>query len=262
IDYSLDTVRGWGLAAGSDEMLERGAVSIRDDARNLTSDTHLGFDFETGPVKHEFVTGFDYLWQNADYKFGSGNVADLNVYNPVYGSPVGAINFFKQEDQTLRQAGLYVQDQIRWNNVGLVLGLRADQAETDTLNKVTGSRTKTDDFALTGRVGLMYHFDNGVSPYVSYSTAFEPQVGTASTGEAFVPTESEQIEIGLKYQPAGTNHLLTFALFDITQDNVVVNDPVNYEAYQVGRVGVRGAEVEGKFAIDNGFEVMASYTYL
>ena len=49
-------------------------------------------------------------------------------------------------------------------------------------------------------------FDNGVAPYVSYSTSFEPVVGlfrVGSNGSAFQPTTGEGKEVGVKYQPFG-----------------------------------------------------------
>ncbi|MBF3145382.1 TonB-dependent receptor, partial [Pseudomonas aeruginosa] len=54
--------------------------------------------------------------------------------------------------------------------------------------------------AFTGRAGLSYVFDNGIAPYVSYATAFAPQVGLDVSGSPFRPTTGEQKEIGIKYQ--------------------------------------------------------------
>ncbi len=49
---------------------------------------------------------------------------------------------------------------------------------------------------------------------------FSPNAGVnQATGNPFEPTESDQQEIGIKYQLPNSNTLLTAALFNINQDN-------------------------------------------
>ena len=55
----------------------------------------------------------------------------------------------------------------------------------------------------SGRAGLNYLFDNGVAPYISHATSFDPVLGNDFSGSPFVPTEARQSEIGIKYHPPG-----------------------------------------------------------
>lgn len=57
--------------------------------------------------------------------------------------------------------------------------------------------------------------------------------------------------------------LLTAAVFDITQDNVLRTDP-NSMAFQAatGQVESKGVELEAKLALKQGFDLTAAYTHL
>ncbi|MEX5533389.1 TonB-dependent receptor domain-containing protein, partial [Pseudomonas syringae] len=70
--------------------------------------------------------------------------------------------------------------------------------------EISDKRTK-----LTGRAGALYLFDNGLAPYLSYSESFNPNSYSDSAGNPLAPTDGTQWEVGLKYQPPGTDNLFT-----------------------------------------------------
>lgn len=117
---------------------------------------------------------------------------------------------------------------MKWDQWVLLLGGRYDWASTDSTTKTISSGTKSksslDSKAFTGRVGLVYLFDNGLAPYASYAESFNPQSGTGYGGSVFKPTEGKQYEIGIKYQPPGSNSFITAAIFDLRQSNVPTMD--------------------------------------
>ncbi|WP_116300323.1 TonB-dependent receptor domain-containing protein, partial [Escherichia coli] len=82
----------------------------------------------------------------------------------------------------------------------------------------SGGKEQTyNDAQFTGRAGLLYAFDNGISPYVSYSTSFDPNLYPSAPGaDPLKPTTGKQTEVGVKYQIPGGNTLLTLSWFDIT----------------------------------------------
>ncbi len=53
--------------------------------------------------------------------------------------------------------------------------------------------------------GLGYEFDNGMVPYIGYTTSFDPVVGSAFGGSPFQPTTGDQWEAGVKKLPAQGN---------------------------------------------------------
>lgn len=226
-------------------------------------DNQLEAQFETGLLQHTGVIGLDYRynsqWRSSNF---TGSVAPIDVFDPVYGAPVivdpAGANI---SDTRLSQIGLYAQDQIRLDRLVVSLGLRQDWS--DTKNEITGE--SQDDDALTGRVGAVYLFDNGLAPFVGYSTSFSPQGGSdAVTGNPFEPSEGEQIEAGVKFQPTGWTSFITASVYDLTRTNVVVSERAadgSLLQTQNGEQRSRGFELEATASLAEGLDLLASYTY-
>lgn len=256
----------WSWVPGSNQsLLERGAYTRHDDAWGVTIDNNLSTEFSTAGLDHKLLFGFDYTTASLERKQAAGynNLSPLNPFNPSYGSPVvipAALNTHTDEDRT--QLGLYMQDQIKLDNWVLLLGGRYDIARQETTNRLTGTVTEIDDNAFTGRAGLVYLFDNGLAPYLSYSTSFQPQSGTDRFGNSFDPTTGEQLEAGVKYQPVGWNSFVTFSLFEITRQNLLTADLSN-PAFNIqqGEVRSRGVEISAVAELNNSWSLVASYTY-
>jgi iron complex outermembrane receptor protein len=173
--------------------------------------------------------------------------------------------FIKRDDHQ-SQAGFYLQDQIKFDRWTLTLSGRQDLVNTAFTSAgiypMAGNYSRSDS-AQTGRIGLNYLFDNGVSPYVTYSTSFTPNLGGDRFGNTFKPTTGDNVEFGVKYQPLGTNLMLTAAYFDTRQNNVLTPDPVNgFFNTQTDAARVRGFEFEAKGNITREFEIVAGYSHL
>ena len=65
--------------------------------------------------------------------------------------------------------------------------------------------------------GAVYLFDSGFAPYMSYSTSFEPALGTRFDGQPFTPTKAKQFEVGVRYQSPDRLQNASIAAFDIRQ---------------------------------------------
>jgi len=228
----------------------------------VTFDNNVEHRLDTGPVEHTLLAGVDYRWQLMQNRSGSAVGPSINIFNPVYGAYVPLPAITSSTNQTQSQLGTYVQDQMRWDRVYLTLTGRYDWSWQDTRNTFTEATTSLNDSAFTGRVGLLYAFEFGVSPYISYSTSFLPTAGVDYYGDNFQPTEGTQWEVGVKYQPPGSRSFASVALFDLTQTNVLTTDlaHANYSV-QTGEVRNRGVEVEANIALTDEWRVIAAYTY-
>ncbi|GAB7533232.1 TonB-dependent siderophore receptor [Pseudomonas sp. 3A(2025)] len=215
--------------------------------------------FNTGALEHTVLLGLDYYHFNSQFlgrydRSGAG----IDLYNPVYGS---AFNFTApyRWDNTIRQTGLYVQDQLRWNNWFLTLGGRYDVAETDNKAPLAGTHSNVKDEKFTGRAGLGYQFDNGLTPYISYAESFLPQTGTDAGGSPFEPTSGKQYEAGIKYEPKAIDGFIQLSVYQIDQENMLTNDLSNpMFSIQSGAVRSRGVELEGKLNVTNNLRLMAA----
>lgn len=248
-------------AAGN--MVRRGVRGI-GEAMNMVVDTRLRAEFSTGVLKHTLLAGADIFysqWDHARQRLAA--VGPINVYEPVY-TGVNR-NFVNQISQDVgeSQFGFYLQEQLQWGQWHLSLGGRHDQSRIELFDKITGARTLTKSDAFTGRAGLLYLFDSGIAPYASYATSFEPVAGTTFAGKPFEPTEGEQIEFGIKYEPKKFNALFTLSAFQLTQKNNLTADSVNAGfQVQTGEVEIRGVEFETKVALKEGLAVYGGLTYL
>jgi iron complex outermembrane receptor protein len=256
-----------GVEPADYRTLRRGTYRSDENIRALVIDNQAQANFNTGALEHTLLVGLDYQKLDNQVAVGYGTAPTIDIFDPVYHQHINTPAVTQKIDQQRDQWGLYAQDQIRWNRWTASLNLRHDwsSSTTDTRNPQASdpaARAEQDEQAWTGRAGLVYAFDNGISPYASYATSFEPLLGTSIDGSPFKPTKGKQYEVGIKYQPQGWNGLFTLAFFDIRQSNVrtaVTDMPGQYR--QLGELRSRGVELEAKFRPAPGLNIVASYSY-
>lgn len=218
-----------------------------NDSKALIGDLHGTADFSVGRSSHAVMFGAAFTDASHNYDFASAEQrGPIDPFHPVYtGYPiVGPLNDLPPVD--FAQSSIYAQDQMVFaERLHLDLGARYDWIETDSESwQGTGSETLKDEKP-SFSAGLLYAMDNGLSPYVSYSESFiQEAFGTDAAGNAFEPTRGKQYEAGVKYQPAGTNVLLTAAAFELTKSNILVSDRTNPNfSRQQGEATSRGFEL-------------------
>ncbi|MBK5957657.1 TonB-dependent siderophore receptor [Rhodoplanes elegans] len=243
-------------------ILPRWAVRSIEAVDGVSTDNRLQFDVATGPVKHKILTGVDYQNSSSSWIYKLGGATSLAVTNPLYYQPVGALATYIDNDQTLSQTGVYVQDQISLGGWRATLGVRHDWTKQSTDNRLASTSSDQSADKTTYRAGLLYLFDNGIAPYVSYSTSFEPVIGVGVDGAPFVPTTGEQYEVGIKYQPAALPILLTASAFDIRQKNVLTPSAVTGFNVQQGEVRSQGIELEARGNVTDSLELIGALTFL
>ncbi|RZA29173.1 MAG: TonB-dependent receptor, partial [Proteobacteria bacterium] len=245
-------------------LLQRAASIRREHSSGTTSDTSLEWRIGQGALQHTLLVGVDtYDKRYTSHRF-TGTMQAINLLAPRYGMAV-VPNFATDNgsDLSSRQWGVYLQDQIKFQERWVMLaGLRHDSALSDTTTLRTGAVSKKDDSKTTGRAGLVYLAPNGSAPYLSYSQSFYPADGTARNGSSFVPTEGEQWEAGVRWQPVGSQTLLSAALYRLTQNNALTVDPVDSRYnVQTGQVRSQGFELEARHTLSSNLSVRAAYTY-
>ncbi len=241
--------------------INRYALGQDESVRGITSDLQLQSEFDTGRFQHTALFGFDYQYSDWKQIRDYGGALPIDFLNPAYGIATNlTLARITDQRQTISQSGFYAQDQIALDNWTLVLGGRYDAVRTKTDNYLNGSRQTQNDGALSGKIGLIYNFDNGIAPYASYSTSFLPVSGTDAAGKAFDPTTAEQFEVGVKYQPAGFDGMFTLAYFDISQHDIVTAlNPIT--RYQSGEQRSRGLEFEARAAVTDDINITGAFTY-
>jgi iron complex outermembrane receptor protein len=253
----------------TDRVINRGLTYNDGKADNLSVDNRLLGNWFGDRWENTLLLGVDYQQLKINDRSPNGypnfgTVPTLDIYDPVYGLPVGD---FALEDKDTRadQMGYYIQEQFKFDNWVFLLGGRYDKSRTDFDNQTSNVSHDVRDEDFTWSGGIAYVFDNGLTPYISYSEFFLPVTDlNAVTGDPFEPEKGDQKEIGIKYQPAGLDAMFTAAVFELTQENVKKNltTPTSSVPTQLGEVRSRGIELEAQANLTENVSLIASYTKL
>ena len=249
-------------------IVDRSSYATRERMNGWTFDNQLTGHVQTGPVEHDLLFGADsqVLHAREDYAFGTATPID--IFDPVYGTsptiPPGDLSAVPggtpgSYAPRLRQRGVYGQDQVVWGNFHLTLSGRYDWAKTQLYG------TSQNDEKFTWRAGALYLLPFGFSTYVSYSTSFEPQNSVVSDDGGVTlrnasPSLGNQMETGVKFNPIGTDILLTMSAFRIEQTNVISAVPLTSYSIQSGKVRSQGFELEAAVPLPAGFSTRIAFS--
>lgn len=261
LSFQSITAGGYYGSVSDDGTVQRGANVVNEDISQFALDNNFQADFNTGPLKHTLLLGLDYQRINHNYKWNYGPAPISNIVRPIYGQDFSNVPYtaYQNYNQKTDDVGAYFQDQMALDNWRLTLGGRQDLLKTDTKFYNTDQSDDRTDSAFTGNAALSYVFDSGFTPYVSYAESFQAEQGGAN-GNAFKPGTGKQYEVGLKYQPPGTDILFTAAAYDLTRRDIVLSDTLGVQR-PLGEANVRGFELEAVGNVTDNLKVTASYTY-
>lgn len=231
-------------------------------------DNQLQWTFDTGALSHKLLTGVEYTKGKSTFAYGYGDVDpafDLDIADPHYGIS-GATTAIDDYSNTasLQQTGVYAVDQFALDRWNFTLGGRNTWVEQSDSGYDSGT-TISDSLAkhaFTVQASALYAFDNGISPFASYATSFNPVTQRSSTDEVLEPTKGTQYEVGVKYQPPGTSILLSAIAYNLVESNEpTLDDPVLVTYRSLGEVTNRGIELEARANVADGLDLIAAYTY-
>lgn len=263
----------------TDRVINRGLTYNDGKADNLSVDNRLLGNWFGDRWENTLLLGFDYQQLKINDRSPNGYpnlgvIPPLDIFNPSNNTPLfgvipigndAPIGDFALQDKDTRadQMGYYAQEQFKFDNWVFLLGGRYDKSRTDFDNQTTGAghNVRDEDFTWSG--GVAYVFDNGLTPYASYSEFFLPVTDlntTVTPNKPFEPETGSQKEMGIKYQPLGLDAMFTAAVFELTQENVKKYNAGTY--VQLGEVRSRGIELEAQANVTDNLSLIASYTKL
>lgn len=267
LDSTYRVVYGFGYVSPSLTDINRIDFRTTPEADAFNVDTQGEARFQTGDIDHVLLAGIDYrLFQLSDDQ-AVGSLVPIDVVNPVYGLNIGPINPpYIDSKQTLNQTGFYLQDQMTYDKLVVTLNGRYDLLDNELDNRLAGQRdASSDEGAFSGRAGAAYLFDNGITPYVSYSHFFTPVLGVDQvTNTPLEAGDGDQYEVGIKYQPTDLDAVFTASLFDLTRSKVVTSAIIDgiTRSVQTGEIQSQGVEFEANIGLGNGFSLLAAFTAL
>ncbi|WP_108446874.1 TonB-dependent siderophore receptor [Halomonas denitrificans] len=258
-DVELEQVYAFGWA--SDTELNRYYSSGDESLKALAVDNQLEARLTTGAAEHTLLAGVDYQQRDNDVVWGSGAFPTIDAFDPQYGAEPTAFYPDVRQKRELEQTGVYLQDQLALGNWRLNLGGRHDWVDIANTDRDTGVTGELDDTQFSGRAGALYLFDNGLAPYASYTTSFSPNAATDQNGDLIEPSQGEQVETGLKFQPAGTQDRYSVALFHITQENLATKRASETFFRATGEIESQGVELEAHTRLTDNLRLQVGYSY-
>ena len=272
-ENTYHTATNFNPATGS---LIRNAYSTDEDSQSFVIDNQVSGRLEISGLEHNLLFGVDYLKLTGDslYKEFTANAGfyGFDAYNPktdLLDKSQLQENYRESHDITTEQLGLYFQDQVRYDALVLLAGGRYDMFKaSDDKNSsypTYDGKEEAEHNQFSYRVGALYELDNGISPFVSYATSFEPAAGTDINGNSLKPQLGEQVELGIKYLSPDMSQQVTASYFHITKKDSIAadpSDPTYRSKIQLGEVRSQGLELEGRWFVTEDWDVNASYTYV
>jgi iron complex outermembrane receptor protein len=247
--------------------IARRARQGHQESSRIQTDTRAQFKFGADVVKHTVIAGIDYSHAQFKTRLNQGNIAGLDIFSPIYGAPVSTPNALFDDAERASYTGVYLQDQIKlWDRLIVVAGIRRDWAKDTLVDHLANTTTTQKDAANTHRVGVIYQAPHGIAPYASYTQSFVPVPGTDAHGQLFKPETGEQHEVGVKFQPPGTDSFITVSAYKLVRQNVLTpyidpTNPGNLDfLIQTGEITTKGLEFEAVSNVTKELSLVGTYT--
>ena len=252
-----------------------GAYNDQTDRENFFNQTDLLFNLNTGPIKHNIITGVEFFRQVTKQLRNKGTFASsstVNAFDPTYRgaiswAPYGAGSGKSNHSISTSGIGVYIQDHVELHPmVHATAGVRYDRFEQDARNRYTDSTLRSRDDHISPRFGLILKPLKKLSIYGSWSMTHQPRGGDqlkslTVSNAALAPERFINIEGGIKYDVLN-NLSFTTAFFQLDRTNVILQG-AEAGTTRLGKgTRTRGVEVGLQGQITDKWNVLASYTYM
>jgi iron complex outermembrane receptor protein len=202
------------------------------------------------------------------------NVEHFNLANPSYTiKNLSDYVFTKTEIPAAYNLvnAVYLQDQVKYHQLTLTLGLRQEWYE-DYSNYKLATEKKIYQHKLLPRAGITYAINAHINLYATYLQGYQPQGNTSTlvivpppAGTNFKPLESDLKEIGAKSEWLNKSLMVNISVFEINQKNLLMNanDPLDVNRLiERGAQRSRGVEFEASGFIRSNWQFNAGYSYV
>jgi len=287
------------------------AVQRQQKWRTDNLSTYFSINANTFSLSHKLVIGYDRIntqklrggGENSaqGYRLKDGTIAtrydatkkDLYLFKVVNGinAPVPNVEHFNLATPTYTIKNLsdyvftkteipaaynlvnavYLQDQIKYHQLTLTLGLRQEWYE-DYSNYKLATEKKIYQHKLLPRAGITYAINANINLYATYLQGYQPQGNTSTlvivpppAGTNFKPLESDLKEIGAKSEWLNKSLMVNISVFEINQKNLLMNanDPLDVNRLiERGAQRSRGIEFEASGFIRSNWQFNAGYSYV
>ena len=253
----------YSVAANGDILSGDIYLSPDQSFRVLSTNTFVSGKFDTGPLKHQLVTGVS--TRNYEARQGGFGVMPItvgNLFAPVY-SPAQSTTYPAKTVEKNFQPSVFVSDLIdigsHWS---VMLGVRHVSYRDDSYAP-SGSDTHYQASVNVPSAGVIFKPLPSLSTYASYSEGFEQggvaPFNTLNAGRSLAPVKSKQYEAGVKAD-IGSRLTVDAAVFRIEKTLQYVNTANVY--VQAGTQRHTGVELTANGRLTRDLSIVAGAAYL
>lgn len=272
---------------------------------NITA--FFNYQAHTGKLQHKIVLGYDYAQEvlpvggsqlTATGYRNKDNTGVIARFNPARiddylmddnGNPVPNVAHYDLADPRRSQQlqdvsryffgpgsiaptyynlqAAYLQDQITWGALQVLVGLRYESYKDIVRYKETDAENVYQDVLLP-RLGMVYTLTPQINLYGTYVQGYNPQTASAlanpNAGGPFDPLENDMTEFGIKSEWLDGKLSATIAAYQINQKNTLYPAPTDDNAdlmEQIGKERSKGIELDVLGQIRPNWSIIASYAY-
>lgn len=250
-----------GYVAGTQSVTTQRQGFARENT-SFSNQTNLGYEFETGSLKHTLATGIEYNYENSEAdRFNTPAAGNTSVFNPDPDRSNPQLASTQSSEVSIDTFAAYAYDTVEINSQWqLTGGIRLEHYRVDLDNKTTAPTTvpgfTKDETTLSGKLGVVYKPQEngsiygaiGVSSLPPASFLSNPDIsregdngfpgaGVGMNSEDAKVQESINYEIGTKWNWFGDRLTTTAAVFRTERHNVAMT----------------GADISGGTAVLQGY---------
>lgn len=237
------------------------SLSKLEDQRNLFGmQNEMNFSFETGIMKHNLITGFEWNNLNEDYEYDIASyLPSLDLLNPIESAIENQLQLFPylRGDVKNQVIAPYLIDQITlFEKMNLIVGLRYDMIYFE--NSAENYGTSRDYNNLSPLVGINYSATNNVTIYANSGRAFAPPSSQVIGDQK--AERSQQIEFGIKQSYLNGRINVDLSYYHLKKDNISIPSSDGITK-QLGDQVYKGIETEIRIEPLRGWFAFISYAY-
>jgi iron complex outermembrane receptor protein len=239
-------------------------------------DSSLQGQLQTGRISHDLLFGVEAGYQKVtssyDFYLAAPATDLFDTTAPISEAQLDrflastAPDFLDRSTLKRRTVSGYAQDLVALTTqLKVLIGARFDDFDTTTTDRLTDTVARDPSRAVSPRLGLVYQPTEVVSLYGSYARSLGRTYPGRFTvnGGAFKAVRGEQYEAGLKLSQPSGRLSGTFALFQLTNDNLSAPDPNNPGfSIQSGQQRSRGLELDVSARPGRGLNLLATYSFM
>jgi len=244
--------------------------------------------FDTGPIRHDLTTGFEYDWESSVPQVYNSSGLTNNLLTPNNNLIFAPTATYQRVgiDTTTNTEGLYVMDNMKLGDQWeAILGARIDRFSAHfnelvyavppaTIGVVTADNVNNHaDTIPSWHAALVYKPTENGTIYATYATSFDPTAETLDVITSFTtfsignigldPERNRSMEVGTKWSVLNDQLMLSGSLFQTTKYNARIPDPSIPGFNELaGNEQVQGFELMAQGRITDAWNVSAGYDYL